>query len=638
MSEEMFDVAIIFGKMRFKILLIVGLLFGFSLDGLAQLVVTFPTSRAVVQRDNNNQATVYIGGYFDNSLDKIEARVVPRAAGQGTATDWAVIQTNPSGGQFFGSLLVAGGWYQLEVRGVRNGSIQSTDFVDRVGIGEVFLVGGQSNASGGSFLPSGPSAADDRVSSINFKNTDPNDGSVPNYSNTLLPFSVFVHLDENTKMAPFGNNAWCWGKFGDLIAERFNVPVLIFSMGWAGSELSNWQESINPQGETVTHYGYVFPAGMPFGHLRLALNNYIAQQGFRAMLWHQGESDNTIRTSRSDYRADLRTIITTSRSLSNKSKLAWVVARVSRMTNNGVSETWQPVIDAQNDVIGLNGNDPAIYLPDVYAGPQTDPLQGSVYRPFDNIHFSSNGLTSLAEAWNASLTTSFFSSSTPYLAIPPPQIVVTCGNNGPNLNFSAPGGFQAYKWSPETDNTATLATNQSWLAPTGKYRLKVTDSYNNVLFSPVLRVPTNTGVDLSTSNTTLISLGSDLSLSATSANASSFTWTGPGGFMANTQNFTLPDITIDRQGDYTVTAVNNYSCQAQLSVKVQVATTLRSNGSGNWNSPATWDCGCLPTSETDVVIQNTHTVTIDGTTAEAKNLIFQSGFLQMINGGIISIH
>lgn len=638
MNYELFCAAIPLAKMRFKILFSISLLFGFSLEGLAQLAVTFPTSRAVVQRDNNNRATVYIGGYFDNSLDKIEARVIPRAVGQGTSTDWAVIQANPSGGQFFGYLLVAGGWYQLEVRGVRNDSTQSTGIVDRVGVGEVFLVGGQSNSTGGSFVPSGPSAADDRVSSVNFKNTDPNDGSVSTYSNTLLPFPVFVHLDENTKMAPFGNNAWCWGKFGDLIAERFNVPVLIFNMGWAGSELRNWRESIDTQGVAVTHEGYVYPAGMPFGHLRLALNNYIAQQGFRAVLWHQGESDNTIRTSRTNYRADLRTIITNSRSLSNKPKLAWVVARVSRMTNNGVSETWEPVIDAQNDVIGLNGKDSAIYLPDVYAGPQTDPLQGSVYRPFDTIHFSGNGLTALAEAWNASLTASFFNSSTPYLAILPPQVVAICGNNGSNLNFSAPDGFPAYKWSPETDYTATLATNRSWLAPTGKYRLKVTDSYNNVLLSPVLKVPINTGVDLSTSKTTLISLGSDLSLSATSANASTFAWTGPDGFMANTQNFTLPAITIDRQGDYTVTAVNNYSCQAQLSVKVQVATTLSSKGSGNWNSPATWDCGCLPTSATNVVIRNSHTVTIDGTTAQAKNLIFQSGFLQMINGGIISIH
>ncbi|WP_373513601.1 sialate O-acetylesterase, partial [Persicitalea sp.] len=296
---------------------IIPFLFSFCLNTnvLAQLKVTFPTSRAVYQRNNANQATLHVGGYFDSPLDIIEARVIPRVAGQGTATDWAVIQIGPTGGQFYGSLPVSGGWYRLEIRGIRKGVIQSTDLVDRVGIGEVFLVAGQSNATGGSFLPSGPAAADDRVSSVNFKNSNSSDGSVPSYANSQLPYPVFVHLDANTKTAPFGNNAWCWGKFGDLIASRLNVPVLIFNAGWAGTELANWQKSINPLGLSTSNdgyafpaglsnssNGYAFPAGMPFGHLRLALNNYIAQQGYRAILWHQGESDNTIRTSRNDYR------------------------------------------------------------------------------------------------------------------------------------------------------------------------------------------------------------------------------------------------------------------------------------------------------------------------------------------------
>ena len=416
------------------------------------------------------------------------------------------------------------------------------------------------------------------------------------------------------------------------------MPVLIYNAGWAGSELGNWQESINPLAVTDSNDGYVFPAGMPFGHLRLGLNNYIAQQGCRAVLWHQGESDNTLRTSRSEYRNKLREIISVTRSLSNKSSLAWVVARVSRMTNNGVSETWQPVIDAQNDVIGLNGNDPNNYLPNVFAGPETDPLYGTNYRPFDNIHFSGNGLISLAEAWSASLTPSFFTSSVPYQAIPPPQTTVTCGNNGASLNFEGPSGFQKYDWLPETGNGPTLSNTQSWLAPTGKYRLKVTDSHQNALLSPVLKVPSHTNVDLVVSHDTIVSLGSDLSLFSASANASSFTWTGPGGFVATTPNFTISHIELDRQGDYTVTALNNYSCQAQLSVNVEIKTVLESTGSGNWSDPGTWDCGCIPTSHTDVVIQNGHTVTIDGITAQVKKLIMQAGFIQMINGGIININ
>lgn len=115
----------------------------------AQLTVTFPATRAVFQRDNANQSTLYIGGGFSDCLDQVEARVVPRVAGQGTATGWTVIQVAPSGGQFYGTLVVSGGWYNLEVRGILGGNVTGTSTVERVGVGEVFLVGGPIQCHGG---------------------------------------------------------------------------------------------------------------------------------------------------------------------------------------------------------------------------------------------------------------------------------------------------------------------------------------------------------------------------------------------------------------------------------------------------------------------------------------------------------
>ena len=111
----------------------------------------------------------------------------------------------------------------------------SLSAVDRVGVGEVFLVAGQSNVTGGDGLPNGPSATDDRVSSVNFQNLNPNNNTIPPYSNVQLPCPEFVHLDDFVKTAPFGNYAWCWGIFGDLITQRLNVPVLIFNAGWSGT-------------------------------------------------------------------------------------------------------------------------------------------------------------------------------------------------------------------------------------------------------------------------------------------------------------------------------------------------------------------------------------------------------------------
>ena len=87
-----------------------------SLPSLAQIKITYPISRQVVQRDNSNQATIQIAGSYGQPLEAVEARVVTRAAGQGITSDWTTIQTNPSNGQFNGTMIVKGGWYTIEVR------------------------------------------------------------------------------------------------------------------------------------------------------------------------------------------------------------------------------------------------------------------------------------------------------------------------------------------------------------------------------------------------------------------------------------------------------------------------------------------------------------------------------------------
>lgn len=75
----------------------------------AQIKITFPVERAIFQRDNANQATISVGGYYTEGVDRVEARLVPVLPAQGQATDWTVIQQNPQGGVFLGSLTGRGG-------------------------------------------------------------------------------------------------------------------------------------------------------------------------------------------------------------------------------------------------------------------------------------------------------------------------------------------------------------------------------------------------------------------------------------------------------------------------------------------------------------------------------------------------
>lgn len=602
----------------------------------AQIEITFPSTRAVFQRNNANETTLYVAGHYTDCLDRVEARLIPRAAGQGEAVDWTVVQANPSGGLFYGMLTVRGGWYNLEVRGIENNSVIASATVERVGVGEVFVVAGQSNATGGGDLPNGPSASDDRVNTVNFQNIDPTSGVIAEYEDVTLPCPVFVHLDDITKPAPFGNYAWNWGAFGDQLVGRLNVPVMIFQAGWSGTSLYNWQESIDPQGTTVSPYGINYPKGLPYGHLRLALNYYIAQQGYRAVLWHQGENDSFFENSRETYRNGLRSLIQASRSLSNKPDLAWVVARVSRMTKDGVSRIWQPVIDAQNDVIGLNGNDPSLYLPHVYAGPETDPLEGPAYRTSDNIHFTGNGLLLLAEAWSNALSNSFFTASNPYLPTAPPQVTASCAGNN-SLNFQAPGGWATYEWLPVTNCNQTLHAGQNWTATTGNYLLKVKDTHQNTVLSPTLVVPASTATEVTISGSSTIPPGSTLTLGAISDGACSYAWTGPAGFASNEAEVSIPNADSSRSGTYQVNVSNLYGCQAQASQNVQVGSEVQSVSSGNWNSPTSWSCGCVPSPAMEVVIREGHTITLDGASVQIKSIRLQGGVIQLENNAQVNL-
>jgi hypothetical protein len=479
----------------------------------AQITITFPNDRAVFQRDHNKEATVYIAGYITAPFTKIEARFIPIVTGEGVATPagggWAVVENNPTGGNFYGSMVVPGGWYKLEVRGVRANVDPVVTSLAHVGVGEVFVVAGQSNATGGDGNANGPGASHDQVNSVNFQNYTPNTNTISPYSDIQIPCPVFVPLSQAVKTAPFGNYAWCWGSFGDKIYEKLHVPVMIFNSGWSSTAINNWQETVDPNASTISPFGYTFPKGLPFGHLRVALNYYAAQLGVRAVLWHQGESDNYLEKGGSSsvdwfdrYRSKLWSVIQGSRNVSGKSDLAWVVARASRFDyplNDPSHQTTVSanVINAQNELINNN----AAY-PHVYQGPDTDPYYSIDYRG-DEIHFRGDGITtspdghvysgliSLAGFWADKITDDFINESVPYSATPPPHVITTQASGSTTVTFTAPGNAQTnqFNWfMPDNNCNQYVNTSQQWTASAGTYQLKMLDANQNTVLSPKLYV------------------------------------------------------------------------------------------------------------------------------------------------------
>ncbi len=457
-----------------------------------QVTISYPTTRSVFQRNNSNQSIIYIAGNYTSLADRVEARAIARAMipSQGVSTNWITIQNNPLNGYYSGTLNLQGGWYDIDVRCWLGTTLIGSATVQRIGVGEVFLIAGQSNATGDGDLANqgnyGPQADDDRVSVVNYTLS-----STTNYGSVNLPAATFYHLDSTFNISPYGTSAWCWGALGDTLVKRLNVPIAFFNAGASGSGLTSWNITANDS--TATPFNFItYPRGMPYGRLRAALNFYIAQFGVRAVLWHQGETDNLNETTRNTYGQYLKNVILKSRLHAGKSNLVWVVARASRFKGFQISNSriWQPVIDAQNDVIGLNGTGQTNYTPNVYEGPETDMLIDPNVRTNDSIHFVGNGHRILAKVWSQKLTTSFFANVVPYIPLPPPNLSSNC--SGPSaLSMNVSNTYSNYVWTNNPSWNNNLSNSNSFTSSTGSYRVRVKDSNGNILLSPQINVPNN---------------------------------------------------------------------------------------------------------------------------------------------------
>lgn len=490
-------------------------------DVCAQINISHPANRTVLQRDKNNSATVYIRGNYATPIDRVEVQL--RAINGGNTSGWMNLQNNPQGGSYAGQVDWSGGWYEMEVRGWRGDQIVGSATVSRFGIGEVFLIAGQSNSQGYQNY-GGPGASDDRVNTVNYYNVT---------SNNELPQPSFDHLNADSYISPRGNSAWAYGKLGDRLAERLGVPILFYNAGWYGSAIRNWQQSINGTAYSVYNGEAFTPSGVPYNNLRLVLQYYLPVTGVRAVLWHQGEADNFANTPANSYKNDLRAVIEQSRNESGRN-LSWVISRASFENQRGVDFE---VIQAQNDIIAST--------PNTFYGPETDKIQAP--RP-DGAHFQDLGLHQLGDAWSNALNDDFFARSEPYKAVALPTVRVACGNDN-SLSLTVEGGnFSSVNW-----NNGQTSANIN--VGGGRYVAKVRDQAGNILFSPAVEVsgqvrPSVPIIEVEGGRNNICQ-GSSLALTASTD-----------GFVRWNTGQTDRRINVNTPNTYTVTASNAYGCEA----------------------------------------------------------------------------
>lgn len=262
---------------------------------------------------------------------------------------WEKVPFNPLTRSFNVALPAsAGGWYALQLRAFAGSTEVASATVPHFGVGEVFLVAGQSNStnSGGEGQLK---VASGMVSTF--------DGSSWRIADDPQPG---VH-DRSTGGSP-------WPAFGDALYERLRVPVAVAVTGHGGTSITQWKK-----GDELFEWA-------------MTRARQLGKLGFRAVLWHQGESD--VQMTSEQYADGLGQIIKDFKASAGW-EFPWVVAQVSYhnpqeprfdSTRNAQKMLWDRGIAVE--------------------GPDTDALIGDLRDVGGKgIHFSPKGLTAHGRLW-----------------------------------------------------------------------------------------------------------------------------------------------------------------------------------------------------------------------------------------------
>ncbi len=458
----------------------------------AQISIQSPLDQAVYQRKLDGTANLDVFGSYNYPIvTSIQARLTDTSGVPLPGFDWKIIEVNPSKGVFQGQILNApAGWHKLEVRAVKSGLVLGTSIVNRVGIGDVYMVAGQSNAHGWHDW------TDPYYDGVGKGSQDPRvvTHDLGMYCrDTPIPFPSFTQIHDQTKVGMAGRAAWYWGKLGELLVDELQVPVAFFNSAASGSSSKNWAESsqglptINPF-TGVGFCGYLeengdLPydtVGMPYSNFKRGLNLYNSLFGVKSVLWHQGESDSKFGATTTEYINNVSSVINKSRTDFSPG-LPWMISRASYI--DGTS--FPAIIDAQN----------ALQSPpnQIFGGPWTDWINNVDYpdsRDWINLHFSKDiGFPFVTDQWiGFMLYTGFMDDAVPITHNTPPVINTSINNTG-QVVMSVPSGYSTYQWI-RTDLTghsgngnASEGSSNTLTKTTGTYRCWVGTSNGNLQIS-----------------------------------------------------------------------------------------------------------------------------------------------------------
>ena len=340
------------------------------------LTLTAPTDYQVIQRTSRAGGKILITGRLasDTRPTALEARLT----GAGASGAWQPLPFKSGADEFRSELdAPAGGWFGLEVRALMNGKILAATNVAHLGVGEVFVVAGQSNSANHGEEKQQPRSG--RVAAFNGKLWRPANDPQPGAS---------------------GGGGSFLPPFGDALVERFQVPVGLVATGVGATSVREWLPRGTRFPNPPTLLGNVTQLasgeweckGTIFTNFTTRLKQ-LGPRGFRAVLWHQGESDanqrDPTRTLPGElYRKFLTQLIHDSRREAGWDA-PWFVAQVSYHVPGDEAS---PDIRAAQASLWQDGL--------ALEGPDSDALKGDLReRGGKGVHFSGPGLREHAARW-----------------------------------------------------------------------------------------------------------------------------------------------------------------------------------------------------------------------------------------------
>nr|WP_295929097.1 T9SS type A sorting domain-containing protein [uncultured Dyadobacter sp.] len=368
-----------------------------------QLIITSPTRNLVMQRNASGTATIGVTAYAHYPYARITATLTAIEGNTRPAQEVMFSADQTMQGFLHATFTASTGWYRLKLTGTSNDGVLDSAIVDRVGIGEVFLVTGNSNAMG---LPGlGSKNAGPNVVSFNAINKILNNDNITVAPDGPMPVPEFEVLTNENFIFPNGETSWYWGELGDMLFKRWKTPVLFFNAAWAAANADNYRDAASGKDAFNLYVGRFWPNRQPYSNIVNTLRFMTASTGIRAILWAHGENDAQLGFKEEDYFNGIKTLIQNSRRDAGY-QVAWYMARNS--ASNAKPDPYQPVLQAQNRLVAIPGFN-------VFQGPYLDTIQ--IPRPtsghFENVAGGIQGLTLAATAWNRSLADSAIGKTVP---------------------------------------------------------------------------------------------------------------------------------------------------------------------------------------------------------------------------------